>query len=279
MTDISQADLRPISVKKITIMLLATAIFGSVGALAASNLLFATSQAISIVSIGRYEQTFVEEPQAVIERIKSPAFAVAASARAGVSELSTLLPASQYGGSGALSARSLRDPNLIEIRVNLVQPEWAEKAINAVVDELIADHSAKMAPLIQNLGSTLTAFDRSASEMLKASDTITRRLSDSSQNEGTGLALLARALTETGLGFVVKNQNDLRVLLYNIRRSQVIAAPTLTTPKATSFYRMVAAGTLAGLLAGFLLLQMFPGFFRSVRTSAGISQSKPPRAN
>jgi hypothetical protein len=280
MTDLSQAALKPISLKNITITLLTTAIVGSVVAFAASGLLLTTSQAISVVGIGRYDQTtLVEDPQAVIERIKAPAFAAAASARAGISELSTLLPAGQYGGSGALSARSLRDPNLIEIRINLVQPEWAQKAINAVVEELIADHSAKMAPLVQNLELTLTALDRNASEIIKANDTISRRLSGSSQNEEIGhddsVALLARALNEVGLGALVKTQSDIKVSLSSMHRSQVIAGPTVITPKAVLVYRMVAAGTVGGLLIGLLLLQMFPGFFRTGRPRLGISRPDP----
>jgi hypothetical protein len=282
MTDLQQADTKPISVRKIAITLLAGAIAGSTIGLAAWSLLLTTSQAIAVVSIGRYDQTpysLIEEPQAVIERIKSPNFVAAAFARAGISEPSTLLTARQYGGSGALAARSLRDLNLIEIRINLTQPELALKATTAVVDELIADHDAKTAPLIQNLQSALTVLDGRASEMIEASDTITKHVSGSSQNEDVAqnsTALLsARALTASGLAALVKNESELRGLLSNIRRSQVIAVPTVTTPKATSLYQTVAAGSLAGLLAGLLLLQMFPGFFRTVRLGPGISQPGP----
>jgi hypothetical protein len=169
----------------------------------------------------------------------------------------------------------LRDPNLIEIRVNLPQPELALKAMSAVVDELIADHEAKAAPLIQNLQSTMTVLDKHASEMIKASDTIAKLVSGSSQSGETGqdnAALLsARALTESGLSGLVKSELELRVLVSNIRRTQVIAIPTVTTPKATSLYQTVAAGTLAGLLAGLLFLQMFPGFFRTGRAGTAVA--------
>lgn len=272
MIDIQQVDSMPISAKKLIITLLATSILGFIVALTAWSLLLTTSQAIAVVSIGRYDQTqysFIEEPQSVIERIKSPNFVAAASARVGIAELSTLLPARQYGGSGALTARSLRDPNLIEIRINLAQPELALKAVTAVVDELIADHEAKAAPLIQNLQSTLTVLEAHASEMSKASDAIAKRLGGSSQNgeveQDNTTFLSARALTESGLAALVKDQTELRGLLSNIRRSQVVAAPTVTTPKNTSLYQTVAAGTLAGLLIGLLLLQMLPGFFRTGR--------------
>jgi hypothetical protein len=266
-----QTDLKPISFKKITTMLLMTVILGSVAGFAASELMRANSQGIAVVSIGRQDQTtFIEEPLAVVERIKSAGFATAASMRAGISELSTLLPARQYGGKGALNARTLRDLSLIEIRINVPEPELAQKAINAVVEELIANHEAKIAPLIQTLQSTLPAIDRSTSEMIKASEAITKRLGGSFQNgeivdQESASLLSTRALTEAGLGALIKSASELRILSANIRKTQLVATPMVTTAKATSLFRLVAMGMLVGLLVGLLSLQMFPGFFRTGR--------------
>jgi hypothetical protein len=274
MTDLSQADLQPISVKKITITLLVTAILGSIAAFAFWGPTIETSQAIAIVSIGRQDAAaFIEEPQVVIERIKSPGFATAASTRAGISELSTLLPAVQYGGSGALSARNLRDLSLIEIRINLPQRELAQKGINAVLDELIADHAAKIAPRIQNLQSSLAVLDSHVSELIKSSDTITKNISANGEisQDNTGL-LTARAFTDSGLGTLLKSESDLGGLLTSIRGTQAITPPTVITRRASSLYQIVAAGALAGLLVGLLSLQMFPGFFRTGRPRLGISR-------
>src|SRR3981081_4005507 len=128
MTDLLQTDLKRISIKRIITMLLMAVILGSVAGFAASELMRANSQGIAIVSIGRQDLTsFIEEPLAVVERIKSIGFAAAASRRAGISELSTLLPARQYGGSGALNARSMRDQSLIEIRIDVPEPKLAQK--------------------------------------------------------------------------------------------------------------------------------------------------------
>jgi hypothetical protein len=271
MTDLLQTDLRPISIQKISTMLLMTVILGSVAGFAASELLTrASSRGIAIVSIGRQDQTsFIEEPLAVVERIKSAGFAAAASARAGIFELSTLLPARQYGGRGALNARTLRDLSLIEISIDAPEPELAQKAINAVLEELIANHEDKIAPLIQNLQSSLPALDRSTSEMIKARDAIAKRLGASFQNgeidQESATLLSARALTEAGLGAMVKSASELRLLSANIRKTQLVATPMVTTAKATSLYRIVATGMLIGLLVGLLSLQMFPGFFRAGR--------------
>jgi hypothetical protein len=282
MTDLQQADSKRSSVKATTITLLTGAVAGSIIGLTAWSLLLTGSQAIAIVSIGRFDLSpfsLIEEPQSVIERIKSSNFVAAVSARAGIPELSTLLPAKQYGASGALSARSLRDPNLIEIRINLPQPELALKATTAAVDQLIADHDARTAPLIQNLQSALTVLEGHESEMIKASNAIAKRVSEPSQNEDVGpndaTLLSARALTEGGLSALVKNKSELWILMSNIRKSQVIAVPTVTTTRAGSLYRAVAAGAIAGLLAGLLLLQTFPRFFRAGRPGLETNQPAP----
>jgi uncharacterized protein involved in exopolysaccharide biosynthesis len=255
------------------ITLLAGAVAGSIiGLTAWSQLLLANSQATTVVSIGRYDQTsLIEDPLTIIDRIKSPNFVAAASARAGIPELSMLLPARQYGGLGALSVRGSKDSNLIEIRINLPQPDLAQKAITAIVDELVADHETRAAPLTQTLQSALTVLDNHASEMIKANDSITKRLNGSYQGgeigEDSMTLLSARALTETGLGALVKSEIELRILASNVRKTQVVVAPTVTTSKPTSLYQIVAAGALVGLLVGLLLLQMFPGFFRTGRPS------------
>jgi hypothetical protein len=159
--------------------------------------------------------------------------------------------------------------SLIEIRIDVPEPELAQKAINAVVEELIANHEEKIAPLIQNLQSTLPALDRRTSEMIKASEAITNRLGGSFQNgeidQESAALLSARALTEAGLGAMVKSASELRMLSGNIRKTQLVATPMVTTAKATSLYRIVATGMLVGLLVGLLSLQMFPGFFRTGR--------------
>jgi hypothetical protein len=279
MTDPQLRHPSSISVKKVSFALLVTAIIGAIGAWVAWSQLFTTSQGLAIVSIGKFQGASIEEPQSFIERVKSPGFAAAVSGRAGVPELATLLPGAQYGGSAAISARSLRDPNLMEIRVNLPEPELALKAVSAAVDELIADHEAKIEPLIQDLRSDVEVLGRHASELVKNSDAIVKRPSGSSQNEEAGkdgsAVLSALALTESGLATVMREESQMRETLFGIRKSEVVATPTVMTPKATSAYRTIAAGALAGLLVGLLLLQMFPGFFGTSEPRLGESRTEP----
>jgi hypothetical protein len=265
MTDLQQPDPKSISVKARAITLLAGAVAGSTLGVVAWSLLLATSQATAIVSVGRYDATqFIEEPATVLDRIKLPGFAAAAATRAGIPELSALLPGRQYGGGGALTARSLREPPLIEIKINSAAPEVALKAVTAAVDELIANHEEKAAPLIQHLQSALTEMSQRVSEISRANEEIKKLLSSSSQSEASihdaANLVSARAFTESSLASLAKRESELRILVFNLRRTQVIAAPTVTMTRAASFYQIVAAGALAGLMAGLLLLQMFPGF-------------------
>ncbi|MCP3384594.1 hypothetical protein NLM31_29900 [Bradyrhizobium sp. CCGUVB4N] len=247
------------------------AILGTMAGVAATRLTAASNQAIAIISIGRQDQAgqpaYIEEPFGLIERIKSSGFAKTVSARAGISELSTQLPARQYGGGGALEARTLRDLGLIEIRINLPHAESAQKAISAVVDQLLADHEANAAALGENIRSALPLVEKGVSQMVESRDMITKRLANLPQDgqtdeEATRLRS-ALALTESGLSSLVNSAKDLTILAANVRKTQIVAAPTVTTTSASAFYRIVAMGTLAGVVIAFLLLQLFPGLFRA----------------
>ena len=123
--------------------------------------------------------------------------------------------------------------------------------------------------MVQNLQSTVKVLDRQASEIIESEAAISKRVSGSTpggETSGDSVALLSgRALAESGLGPLVKSASELRMLMYNMRKTQVVAAPTVTTMKASSLDRIVAAGSVAGFLIGLLLLQMFPGLFRTAR--------------
>jgi phosphoribosylformylglycinamidine (FGAM) synthase PurS component len=249
--------------------------------IAAWTQFLASSQATAIVSIGRYDQStsWIEEPQAVIERIKSAEFASAVAARAGVADLATQLPSRQYGGNGALSVRNLRDLNILEIKINAADPEVAKKAITAAVDQLLAEHSAKIEPLIQDLDSRLKSLEGITAATTQSNDALTKRIGSISQigDEGVNglLALFARGASDAGLFAMVKEIGQLKMLVANIRRSRAITAPTVTTPNSASLYRIITAGAVAGFLFALLLLQIFPSFFRTSSLGARITQ--PPQ--
>ena len=281
MTDSPQADSRPVAMKRRIVTLLAGAIIGSIIGIAAWTQLLASSQATAIVSIGRYDPStsWIEEPQAVIERIKSAEFASAVATRAGVADLATQLPSRQYGGNGALSVRNLRDLNILEIKINAADPEVAKKAITAAVDQLLAEHSAKIEPLIQDLDSRLKSLEMLTSTTIQSSEALTKRIGSDTQSGDEGqnstFALSARASSDTGLGALVKSVTELKILVANIRRSRAVTAPTVTTPNSASLYRITTAGAVAGFLFALLLLQMFPSFFRTSPVGARLTQ--PPQ--
>jgi phosphoribosylformylglycinamidine (FGAM) synthase PurS component len=253
------------------VMLLAGAIVGSIMGIAAWTQFLASSQATAIVSIGRYDQStsWIEEPQAVIERIKSAEFASAVAARAGVADLATQLPSRQYGGNGALSVRNLRDLNILEIKINAADPEFAKKAITAAVDQLLAEHSAKIEPLIQDLDSRLKSLEGITAATTQSNDALTKRIVNGL------LALFARGASDAGLFAMVKEIGQLKMLVANIRRSRAITAPTVTTPNSASLYRIITAGAVAGFLFALLVLQIFPSFFRT--SSLGARLTQPPQ--
>ncbi|MBW5435835.1 hypothetical protein FXB41_13890 [Bradyrhizobium canariense] len=268
MTDLSQASSKPISVRRTVIILLVAALLGLFAGLAATRTTVASSQAIAVISIGKPNKDgFLEEPFSLIERIKSTGFATTVAARAAMPDLTTLLPARQYGGAGALEARTLREPTLIEIRVNLPRAEAAQKAVAAVMDQLLADHEMKERPLTDSVRSSLPLIEKGVSQLVESRDMITKRLGSLPQDGQTDQEIAALrsalALTETGLSSLVDSARALTVLAVDSRKTQIVAAPTVMTTSGGSFYRMTAAGTVVGLVIGFLLLQLFPSLFRA----------------
>jgi hypothetical protein len=165
---------------------------------------------------------------------------------------------------------------MIEIRLNLKQPETALKGITAVVDELIANHDEKLAPRIQILQSTQMLFDKYALELRKSADTIAENISSNREirQDNTSL-LIARYFTDSGLIGAMKTASDIKYLLSNIRKTRAIMVPTVMVPSASAPYRFAATGTLAGLLVGLLVLQMFPSLFQTGRPRLGVSRSDP----
>lgn len=282
MTDSLQVEASTVSMKTRIVSSLLGTVVGAVIGLVAWNVLFEVS-ATAVLSIGRFDSnlssSWIEEPQAVIERIKSPGFASAVALRAGVPDLAMQLPARQYGGSGALNVRSLRDLNLLEIRIAADSPEVARKAINAVTDEIIADHSAKMDPFIQGIEADIGTLNALKSETIKSDQALSKRIGSADQSDDKNqdsLSLLAtRSSTERGLAALMTSAGHLRLLAANLRKSKLVTVPSVVSPKTSSLYRTMAAGALAGLLCGLLVTQMFSDFFQAVGSRRRVSQPKP----
>jgi|GEM_PF-4330124 len=119
---------------------------------------FSKTKAVFILNVGEVTLTnsFVEDPEALIERMKSPTFAAAVSERAKLPELATLLPSSQYGGRGQLTVRALRpvspgSPSLIEVTISSSSGQDAEAAATAVSKQILEDHAKRLAPFVQEM--------------------------------------------------------------------------------------------------------------------------------
>jgi hypothetical protein len=119
---------------------------------------FSKTKAIFILNVGEINQTksFVEDPDALIERMKSPAFAASVSERAKLPELAILLPSVQYGGKGQLTARSLRpvtlgSPSLIEVAISSSSSQNVEAAAVAASQQILEDHAQRLAPFLEEM--------------------------------------------------------------------------------------------------------------------------------
>jgi hypothetical protein len=258
--------------KKASLILLAGVIAGSIFGSVVWFLLFTNSQGFALVSIGRFDNTsprpdqpsqanWIEEPQVVVERMKSQNFARSVAERTLLPDIATLLPAKQYGGSGALNVRSLRDPNLLEIKVNIKNPDTARAAIEAVVEELVSEHVKKVEPLLREVTLKLQSFNDLAADARKSHDRLTKLFESlplDNPNAQQFLTLLAlKSVADSNLAAVEKTALDVATVLssQSTRNTRIIQAPAVSTPKMSSLYQTMALSAAAGLILAFLYLQ------------------------
>jgi hypothetical protein len=248
---------------------------GSIFGTAAWFLLFTTCQGLALISIGRFDNTsprpdqptqvnWIEEPQVLAERMKSLGFAKSVAERAKLPEIATLLPARQYGGGSALSVRSLRDTNLIEIKVNAKNPATAHAAIEAIVEELVSEHTKRMAPLLRDAALRLQSLNDLATDARKSRDRLTKQLEElppDGQNVQQSSTLLAlKSTADNNLAAIEKTALEVETALsgQSIRNTRVIQAATVITPKLSSLFQTILLSAVAGLILAFLCLQTRP---------------------
>jgi hypothetical protein len=269
---------------------LAGLIAGSLFGLAAWLLLFSNSQGLAVVSIGRFDNTsprpdqptqvnWVEEPQVVVERMKSQSFAKSVAERAQQPELATLLPAKQYGGSGALNVRSLRDPNLLEIKISSKDPNTVRAAIEAVVAELISEHTTRVEPLLSEIALKLQSIKDLAADARKSHDQLTKLLDASPRDENAQqtLTLLAlKSVADSNLAALEKTTLEVEVASSGqaTRNTRVIQPPSISTPKISSLFQTMVLAGLAGIIFAILYLQSRP---RSYQNDPDEANSRPVR--
>jgi hypothetical protein len=261
------------------IILLGGLIAGALFGLAAWLLLFTNSQGFSLVSIGRFDNTsprpdqptqanWVEDPQVVVERMKSQGFAKSVAERAQQPELATLLPAKQYGGSGALNVRSLRDPSLLEIKISSKDPNTVRTAIEAVVAELISEHTTRVEPLLRDAALKLQSLKDLAADARKSHDQLTKLLDASPRDENAqqALTLLAlKSVADSNLATLEKATLEVETASSGraARNTRVIQAPTISTPKISSLFQTMVLAALAGIIFAILYLQLRPRSYQN----------------
>ena len=288
-----KASLKP--QEKTLFILLAGLLAGSVFGTAIWFLVFTSSQGLALVSIGRFDNTspkpdqptqvnWIEEPQVVVERMKSQSFAKLVAERAKLPEIATLLPAKQYGGNGALSARSLRDPNLLEIKVITTNPDTARAAIEAILEELISEHTKRTEPLLRDTALRLQSLNNLEDEVQKSHDRLTKILDELTpdvQNAQQSLTLLAlKSVSDSNLAAIEKTTLEVETTLLSLstRNTRVIQAGVVSTPNMASFYQTIVLSSIAGFILAFLFLQIRPQPSRIEGYGTDDTDSRPARS-
>lgn len=240
------------------------AIAGGVLGYLAYRSVFGGPEAIALIQIGQVggdsAPILVEDPNTLMERMKSADFADAVAKRSGLADAAKLLPAGQYGGAGALRSRMLRSGDQVEIRVTAEGEDEAMALAGAVLDEIGAEHDALMAPLMAVLNAQIADMEAQAASVRAADTEVGTRLSaiDLSQRSLVEYSMLlsARAANAAQLLDVAESITDARMLALppQTEPTRVIARPSISRPVLSSPFHTGVLGAVAGFLVGLLAL-------------------------
>ena len=241
------------------------------------------SQATFIVSIGqvqqgipsgtigqpiKLDQAFLEDPSALIERVRSPSFASAIAARTGIAELSDALPARQYGGRGMLAARSLRPPsqglpNLIEVRISSLSPDMAGNAARAAAEQIVEEHKVLLEPFVSAMKKRGDLLEEQIILIRKSDEQMAQKIEKNSDHQASDIsdAVLvgAKLLSEKRALDLELTAYDakLAILTQNTRRTMVLFAPATSIPRRAWAFMAPVSGGLAGMIFMFLALRVW----------------------
>src|ERR1035437_9585054 len=98
------------------------------------------SNASTVNSNGSTVGILIEDPNVLVERLRSKSFARVISERLHDQRLEMNLPATQYGGKGAVRSRLLRDSAQVEVRIQAGTDNEAIEVLRAIFAELTEEH-------------------------------------------------------------------------------------------------------------------------------------------
>ncbi len=274
------------------LLMLSGAVLGGLLGYLAWIFVLSFSQSTFIVSIGqvgqgslsgavgqqvKLEQVFLEDPSAFIERVRSPAFAASIAARIGKPEFIETLPALQYGGRGRLTARSIRPPNLgpanlVEVRISSFDPDLAQAAAQAAVDQILQEHSKLLEPFLDAMKTRQAFLNSQSLSSRKMNEEISRKMGD-----GTDISDVSKAISVGAKLLGSKSTLDLELTGYDamiglltqdFRKTLVLFEPATARPRVV----WVVAGPLSGAIAGFIFA------FLALRIAREVAQRRgsPP---
>lgn len=219
------------------------------------------TRAIFILNVGEISLTnsFVEDPEALIERMKSPTFAAAVSERAKLPELATLLPSSQYGGRGQLTARALKpvspgSPSLIEVTILSPSSQDAEAAATAVSQEILEDHAKRLAPFLEEMKRRATELRGAANSAPETEGSFLGRSparpTDPGRQSGQDSIDKRPAKLSSGYDAAVA------LLTQQDKQTTLLFAPVVTKPGRTWMIAAPLGGVFVGIVFVFFALRI-----------------------
>lgn len=241
------------------------ALLGAAFGFIAFFVVLSSHEALGIIQIGHTLKlstvapgNFIEDPNAVVERLKSKAFAKAIGERLHDQRLDVMLPATQYGGKGGVRPRLLRDGTQVEVRLNADTDGEAVTALEALFAQLIEEHKKVTAlsfEVIRKREKQLQDEIDRALELDKFIDNQLRTRQVTSENIAEFSFLMTARGQSSRLGGVLY-ELKLADLPPIAQETRVVSDPAIGRPILSTPWLTALLGLIAGAALGLALLQI-----------------------
>jgi hypothetical protein len=253
------------------------AVFGFVAFFAVLN----ADEAIGIIQVGRVPNfvgsnasapgnlnasgtgNLIEDPNALIERLKSRDFARTIGEQLHDHGLDLVLPATQYGGKGGIRARLLRDGTQIEVRLQAGTDKKAIEILDVVFARLIEEHQKSTKTFLDMFGKLEEQLqeqvDRASQfQQLVDSQILARKITNENFTEFSFL-MAARDQSSRNLqaSYAQLSQLKLWALPPLLQETRVITNPAIGQPILSTPWHTAMLGLIAGIAFGLALVMMW----------------------
>lgn len=224
--------------------------------------LFRGTQAEGILSVGYTPdgggRIPLEQPMSLVTRMTTHGFATQVAKNVHDPALASSLMAAQYGGKGAMRVRILRDGYQVEVTVRNADRQKALDATQAVLDEVVAEHTVLSNRIVEIDDRTKSRYSQLINNALQVDNALATQTTDiaGSADKANLYSMLLAARSQSN-SQILGATGALHALETNRPEpTTIVSAPAVLKPMLSMPLQAAVLGALAGFAVGFVLLQM-----------------------